>query len=234
MFGINIRQNVQNVRNVQNFQESMKLEERAGSSSDVANIKEKPTTTRALWTPPEEKLLIQTWSENFNQLQTIEKDEAWARILSAVSKVGVKTLKQCKDKLRNMKELYKDAKDKNRQTGETFHKSPYFEEFDKVLGTRDVVVMPHLKQVGSNTTPTATAPTRTEVEALLKSGRKRKSATSTANKNEDLKKFLKDSEISHQNFMTNMLKEQLEAEKEQREKDRDLLRELFQRPDKNE
>ena len=91
MFGINIRQNVQNVRNVQNFQESMKLEERAGSSSDVANIKEKPTTTRALWTPPEEKLLIQTWSENFNQLQTIEKDEAWARILSAVSKVGVKT-----------------------------------------------------------------------------------------------------------------------------------------------
>ena len=34
--------------------------------------------------------------------------------------------------------------------------------------------------------------------------------------------------------MTNMLKEQLEAEKEQREKDRDLLRELFQRPDKNE
>ena len=87
---INIRQNVQNVRNVQNFQESIKVEERAGSSSDVANLKEKPTTTRALWTPPEEKLLIQTWSENFNQLQTIEKDEAWARILSAVSKVWVK------------------------------------------------------------------------------------------------------------------------------------------------
>ena len=91
------------------------------------------------------------------------------------------------------------------------------------MGTRDVVVMPHLKQVGSNTTLTATAPTRTEVEALLKSGRKRKNATSTANKNEYLKKILKDFEISHQNFMTNMLKEQLKAEKEQR----DLLRELF-------
>ena len=34
--------------------------------------------------------------------------------------------------------------------------------------------------------------------------------------------------------MTNMLREQLKAEKEQREKDIDLLRELFQRPDKNE
>ena len=74
MFGINIRQNVQSLRNVQNFQEAIKLvKESVGSSFDDANIKEKPTTTRALWTQPEEKLLIQTWSENFNKLQTIKK-----------------------------------------------------------------------------------------------------------------------------------------------------------------
>ena len=42
---------------------------------------------------------------------------AWNKIVAAVNKAGTeKTLKQCKDKLRNLKQAYKDAKTNNSKT----------------------------------------------------------------------------------------------------------------------
>jgi len=47
-------------------------------SSFVTNTgtQNKTKITRALWTEAEEKLLIQSWSKNFEQLETVSKDEA--------------------------------------------------------------------------------------------------------------------------------------------------------------
>ena len=229
----------------------------------VANCN-KTVMYRGIWTESEENVLVRTWAENFEQLETVSKNEAWVKILSAVLKVGDKTLKQCKDKIRNLRDQYKEAKDKNKATGESFHKSAHFETFDKVLGSRDALTMPHLMQVGitssknvgitssknvSNSSSTdfgitnrtnvgiansknIQTPSRLDLESrLLKSGKKRK--FSSKEKKEDLKNFLNESQKRHEEYMSDLMKAEnvrlINAEKEERQKDRDLLRELFKK-----
>ena len=61
-------------------------------------------------------------------------------------------LKQCKDKLRNLKQAYKDAKTNNSQTGRVAKTSPFFDVFEEVLGSRSVVKMPGVLQSCSEST----------------------------------------------------------------------------------
>lgn len=180
---------------------------------------------RTMWTEVEQEVLVNSWKDQFEELETVRKTEAWAKILSAVCTVGQKTLKQCKDKIKNLRELYKEAKDKNKQTGESLHKSPHFNIFDEVLGTRHVIRTPFLREVGvKNDTNVAATPTRAEVESLLKSGRKRKASL---DKSADMKMFFLESEERNQKFLSELLKNQIEEEKAEREKDRELLWKLF-------
>ena len=65
----------------------------------------------------------------------------------AVNKAGPsKTIKQGKDKLRNLKQAYKDAKGNNSQMGRANKTSPFFDLFEEVLGCRPVVKMPGVIQ----------------------------------------------------------------------------------------
>ena len=59
-----------------------------------------------------------------------------------------KTLKQLKDKIWNLKDAYKAARHKNKETGASPTYSPYFENFDEVLGTRDVINTSFAREVG--------------------------------------------------------------------------------------
>ena len=44
--------------------------------------------------------------------------------------------------MQNLKDAYKAARDNNKKTGASPTYSPYFEDFDEVLGTRDVINTP--------------------------------------------------------------------------------------------
>ena len=44
--------------------------------------------------------------------------------------------------------IYKNAKENNRTSGAFPETSPFFEDFDEILGSRDVVNTPELKEVG--------------------------------------------------------------------------------------
>jgi len=90
---------------------------------------------------------VLNWKTNFLSLQTMNKNEAYTKILSAVNGVGKKTLPQCKRKLNNLREAYKKVRDANKRSGESLHTSPFFLIFDEVLGTRDAMAMPNLIQV---------------------------------------------------------------------------------------
>jgi len=92
--------------------------------------------------------LVTEWRENFLDLQSLSKEEAFKRIVSAVNVVGKKTAHQCKNKIKNLKELYKKAKHSNKRSGQSLRTFPYFDIFDEVLGGRDIVTMSHLAQVG--------------------------------------------------------------------------------------
>ena len=60
----------------------------------------------------------------------------------------LKTLKQLKDKIRKFKDAYKAACDKNKNIGTLPMYSPYFEDFDEILGTRDVINTAFARKVG--------------------------------------------------------------------------------------
>ena len=59
-----------------------------------------------------------------------------------------KTMKQLKYKIRNLKDAYKAASDNNKKTRASPTHSPYFEDFDEVLGTRDVINTPFARESG--------------------------------------------------------------------------------------
>ena len=92
------------------------------NNTDAKNsIKEETTTQhttqskRSNWTAAETEALVQAWKDNFLQLESMQKNDVWKKIVNIVCKHGEKTLKQCKDKLRNLKDLYKIAKDSNKK-----------------------------------------------------------------------------------------------------------------------
>ena len=67
----------------------------------------------------------------------------WVKIKAAVDNLGpAKTIKQCKDKMLNLKDIYKRAKESNKKTGAAPSFPPYFTQIDEILGCRDVMSLP--------------------------------------------------------------------------------------------
>ena len=70
----------------------------------------------------------------FGELESSRCNQIWQSIVEAVSSRGAeKTLKQCKVKIRNMKDAYKTCKDDSKKIGSKSNKCPYHHEFDKLL-----------------------------------------------------------------------------------------------------
>ena len=57
-------------------------------------------------------------------------------------------MKQIKDKLRNLKDAYKQARDNNKQTGKSPILCPFHGDFDEIFGPRDTANLPYAKEVG--------------------------------------------------------------------------------------
>ena len=57
-------------------------------------------------------------------------------------------MKQIKDKLRNLKDAYKQARENNKQTGKSPIFYPFYEDFDGIFGARDTVNLPYAKEAG--------------------------------------------------------------------------------------
>jgi len=77
-------------------------------------------TTNFRWQPDETRVLVNTWKENYKVLQTHRSSTVWNSIrnevnaVNAVKKCKPRTLDQCKDKIRRMKEEYTKAKTYNK------------------------------------------------------------------------------------------------------------------------
>lgn len=123
----------------------------AGSSSQSEENGAKPSQTK--WSDTQASVLVEEWKERVEEVESSRSLEAWQKIVQAVNKAGpFKTMKQCKDKLRNLKQAYKDAKTNNSQTGRAAKTSPLFDVFEEVLGSRPVVKMPGVLQSCSEST----------------------------------------------------------------------------------
>ena len=95
-------------------------------------------------------MLVELWKKFFHELETSKQATVWQKIRLGVNSFGSeKSLKQVKDKLRNLKDAYKSARDHNKNTGVSPMYSPFFDEFDEILGTRDVINTPHATEIGT-------------------------------------------------------------------------------------
>lgn len=203
----------------------------------------------------EEEVLVAHWKENFHVLETLWRDEAWAKIVSAVETVGNKTIKQCKSKIDKLKEKYKEAKDLNGETGAAganINKSPFFDIFDEML-REYVMKMPHVKQVGvssynlsmkfttstasstsSISTPnpsksnTSTTVTRSDVDAFLMKG-KHATKNNQNNKKNELFEFLKEDRKVSQEFLQKLADQRLQNAREAAEKERNFWKDIFKK-----
>ena len=103
------------------------------SSSEIGA---KRGTTSTKWKDQQTTVFVHEWKERKKELESSRGTETWRHIVDAVNEAGSpKTVKQCKNKIRNLKQAYKDAKANNKQTGSSPKTSPFFDMFDEVLGT---------------------------------------------------------------------------------------------------
>ena len=110
---------------------------------------EKSRKTRESWNYLQTSVLVNMWAENIQQIESSRSYEAWQKIKREIDNNGPsKSVKQIKTKLRNLKDAYKKAKENNKTSGASPEFPPFFEEFDTILGSRDVVNMPEVTGVG--------------------------------------------------------------------------------------
>ena len=78
--------------------------------------------------------------EKHREPESSRCNQVWPSILKKVNQQGSpKTKQQCRIKIRNLKADYKRCKDKSTESGSNHHSCPFYEEFDAILGTRNVI-----------------------------------------------------------------------------------------------
>ena len=93
--------------------------------------------------------LVKLWNENIFLLETPKSVTVWQKVKPEVNKhCREKSVTQCKNKTRNLKAAYKAAKENNKKCGASPEFCQYFSDFDEVLGTTDVINLPHIAEVG--------------------------------------------------------------------------------------
>ena len=120
--------------------------------SDINEPSKSKGRKRQRWSSDQTNVLVKKWKEYFDELESSRQYSAWLKIKSAVDEAGpTKSIKQCKDKLRNLKDAYKLARDNNKRTGASPNYSPFYDDFDEIFGSRDCVNMPFVTEVGTAT-----------------------------------------------------------------------------------
>ena len=95
------------------------------------------------------------WKYLFQEIETFKQPSAWLKMKKEIDKKRIsKSVTQIKNKLRNMKDGYKKAKDNNSQTGTSSMYPPFYNDFEEMLGSRDVINLKYVKEVGKALSPT--------------------------------------------------------------------------------
>ena len=101
------------------------------------------------WTNPQTDKLVELWKQNIVLIESSRSHKTWLRIRAEINTLGKeKTVLQCIKKIRNLKDIYKNAKENNAKTGSSPMFPQYFHDFDEVLGCRAVVNMLEMIEVG--------------------------------------------------------------------------------------
>ena len=100
----------------------------------------------AKWGEGQFSVLVSEWKDRIKEVESARATETWNKIVEEVNKSGdPKTVKQRKDKIRNLKKKYKAN---NNKTGRPPQTSSSYDSFDEVVATQAVVTMSEVIQSG--------------------------------------------------------------------------------------
>ena len=123
--------------------------EEASQKEQTAEATHDGDKGKGRWTAAETDALVFSWRDCFVELESHKNPAAWRRIIAVIKTKGSgKTTEQAKKKLRNLKDRYKDAKDKNKNSGAARNLPKYYKIFDEVLGTRSLVQLSEVRESG--------------------------------------------------------------------------------------
>ena len=206
---------------------------RIGSATSSLQSSQK---MRNQWTKEQTDAMVNAWRESFVELESHKNPAAWRRIQEAVNKKGEeKTLEQVKKKLSNLKDRYKEAKEKNKRSGAARNMPKYYDVFDDVLGTRSVVQLGEVRETTPFTATLGTPETNrnednegnetgektTMTKAQPKRTKKKKASKSAATS--QLVDCLDQLQQQQQNTMDRFLEGMKEIEENSRKHTADLL-----------
>ena len=148
---------MQSLNNYQNYQAQLlqqQIETQSSSqptssrqsaeSSTSGNNEVKQKSKRERWSHDQTKVrLIIMYADKFDELESSRCNQIWPSIVEAVSSHGrEKTLKQCKVRIRNMKNAYKKCKDENKKSGNKSNKSPFYDDsFNEIKISLEIVIL---------------------------------------------------------------------------------------------
>ena len=106
---------------------------------DTSQSTLKKTMKRDSWSNNQTGALINAWKEYFYEIETCQQPSAWLKVKAPVDNHGTeKSVKQIKAKLGRLKDAYKQVKDNNSRTGAAPQSCPYYNDFNELLGERDI------------------------------------------------------------------------------------------------
>ena len=108
------------------------------------------TKNREKWSAKQTELVVMLWVENLEIIEYSRCNQVWPRIADKISTPGSsKTIKQCKVQICNLKDSCKKCKGENKKTGNERLSCPYFDNFDRVLNSRNVATLPEFCEAGA-------------------------------------------------------------------------------------
>ena len=110
---------------------------------------------RESWTKEQSAILVTMGNDLFQEIETFKEPSAWLKMKTEIDKKRLsKSVTQIKNKLCNMKDAYKKAKDNDRPTGASPMYAPFYKDFEEMLGSRRVINLKYVKEVGTSLSPT--------------------------------------------------------------------------------
>ena len=88
------------------------------------------------------------WCEKQDILNSSRCNQAWSSVKIEIDKYGnSKSVIQCKNKIKSLKDQYKKAKENNGKSREEPKSSPFYDQFDRILSERTIFSIPEFKEV---------------------------------------------------------------------------------------
>ena len=123
-------------------------QQQAGPSEPRSSSSEKVVVKRRKWDEKQTMCLVQAWSEKLEKIESPRATEAWKEVKIEVDKMGPpRTVDQIKQKIRALRENFRNSKANNGGTGAGPDFPGYYTIMDNVIGEREATV-PNLVQVG--------------------------------------------------------------------------------------